>query len=148
MSHLTSRREFLKLSGGVAIGGAMASGSSDAVLAQELATLRATHFGGPYQVLRDIIAQPFEQALVELENVAHLAADAKRRELREAVRIALFGERTDHGKGLIEQFDVLVYEQRCSRHQRTHARHDEIYSRQMIGIPRGQARIQEAACKI
>jgi len=62
MSQLNTRREFLQLSGALALGGALPLSSSDAALAQELATLRATHFGGPYQVLRDIIGQPFEQA--------------------------------------------------------------------------------------
>ena len=61
MSQYPTRREFLRQSS-VAIGGALALGQSRSALAQELATLRATHFGGPYQILRDIIAQPFEQA--------------------------------------------------------------------------------------
>jgi putative spermidine/putrescine transport system substrate-binding protein len=62
MSRHNTRREFLRLSGGLAIGVAAALGRSGSALAQELATLRATHFGGPYQSLREIIAQPFEQA--------------------------------------------------------------------------------------
>lgn len=58
MSQSIRRREFL------ALGGAIAAtiGIGRHAWAQGLATLRATHFGGPFQILRDIIGEPFEAA--------------------------------------------------------------------------------------
>jgi len=57
------RRNLLALGGRLALGGGFAAaiGASRPAGAQ-LATVRATHFGGPYQVLRDIIGKPFEDA--------------------------------------------------------------------------------------
>jgi putative spermidine/putrescine transport system substrate-binding protein len=47
--------------GAAALGITGLAGSNGAAVAQET-TLRVTHFGGPYQVLTDIIAKPFEAA--------------------------------------------------------------------------------------
>src|SRR5258708_34249561 len=47
--------------GAAALGVTGLVGSNHAVIAQET-TLRVTHFGGPYQILSDIIAKPFETA--------------------------------------------------------------------------------------
>ena len=58
MSQLIRRREFLALSGAMAA----TLGTGGHAWAQQLATLRATHLGGPYQILRDIIGEPFEAA--------------------------------------------------------------------------------------
>ncbi len=49
----------LRLTGGLAAGASAAFASSSPVAAQSLPTLRATHFGGPYQALQDIIGEPF-----------------------------------------------------------------------------------------
>src|SRR5471030_3023168 len=43
-------------------GGAALLGLPNQARAQKLPTLRATHLGGPYQVLQGIIGQPFEDA--------------------------------------------------------------------------------------
>ena len=62
-----SRRAMLTGGGRLALGGALAGGlvgtlpTGFAARAQD-AVVRATHFGGPYNVLRDIIAKPFEAA--------------------------------------------------------------------------------------
>src|SRR5258708_32290811 len=47
--------------GAAALGVTGLVGSNHAVIAQET-TLRVTHFGGPYQILSDIIAKPLETA--------------------------------------------------------------------------------------
>ncbi|WP_428676950.1 extracellular solute-binding protein [Reyranella sp.] len=58
MSQAITRRTALRLTSGLALGtsAAFASRSSSA---QSLPTLRATHFGGPYQAMQEIIAAPF-----------------------------------------------------------------------------------------
>ena len=59
MPQPVTRRDMLRLTGGLVAGAAAAATSSSAVVAQSTPTLRATHFGGPYQVLQDIVGEPF-----------------------------------------------------------------------------------------
>jgi putative spermidine/putrescine transport system substrate-binding protein len=63
MTDDTSRRELLATGLRLGIAGATAGAlwRPFAAAAQDV-TVRATHFGGPYQVLRDVIAKPFEDA--------------------------------------------------------------------------------------
>ena len=58
-----TRRDVLTATGRVAGGMAAATflGSAGRVFAQE-AVLRATHFGGPYQILSELVAKPFADA--------------------------------------------------------------------------------------
>lgn len=65
MSFDMRRRDLLiggsRLAFGAALGVTGLAGSNRAVMAQE-ATLRVSHFGGPYQILSDIVAKPYEAA--------------------------------------------------------------------------------------
>ena len=65
MSFEMRRRDLLVEGGKLALGaaalGAGLAGAGTPAVAQE-ATLRVTHFGGPYQALTDIIAKPYETA--------------------------------------------------------------------------------------
>ena len=58
MSQSITRRAALRLTGGLTIG-TSAAFASRSVTAQSLPTLRATHFGGPYQAMQEIIGAPF-----------------------------------------------------------------------------------------
>src|ERR1700733_3366440 len=59
----TTRRDVLRATGRAAGGMAVAAflGDTDRAFAQAT-LLRATHFGGPYQILNDIVAKPFADA--------------------------------------------------------------------------------------
>ena len=65
MSFEMRRRDLLVEGGKLALGAAALgtglAGASTPAVAQE-ATLRVTHFGGPYQALTEIIAKPYETA--------------------------------------------------------------------------------------
>ena len=65
MSFDMRRRDLLigggKLALGAALGVSGLAGTSRHAAAQA-GSLRVTHFGGPYQVLSDIIASPYEAA--------------------------------------------------------------------------------------
>lgn len=54
------RRRFLTYAaGGAALG---AAGWGPSAFAQDARSIRVTHFGGPYNALKDIVAEPFEKA--------------------------------------------------------------------------------------
>ena len=61
MSHVT-RRSVLKGTLAAAAGGAALSAPGIRTAGAQANSLIATHFGGPYQILRDIIAVPFKNA--------------------------------------------------------------------------------------
>jgi putative spermidine/putrescine transport system substrate-binding protein len=62
MAIVRSRRTVLTGGSRLLLGGALAGALGPSLAARAAdATVRATHFGGPYQVLRDIVAKPFEE---------------------------------------------------------------------------------------
>jgi putative spermidine/putrescine transport system substrate-binding protein len=56
----TSRRKFLATTGAAALGATL--GTFQRAAFAQGALIRSTHFGGPYQILNDIIAKPFAAA--------------------------------------------------------------------------------------
>ena len=64
MKSTTNRRDFLRgsLAAGSGVAGAASGIFSPTVIAQEPASIRVTHFGGPFQAIEEIVGKPFQAA--------------------------------------------------------------------------------------